>query len=77
MAPIETAARRLDASIAACAALRHSLDFCIPLPAAEARLDHLDDLLAVVMSQLNAAYGLVEAQIAISEELNKRLREAA
>jgi hypothetical protein len=29
MAPIETAARRLDASIAACAALRHSLDFKI------------------------------------------------
>lgn len=75
-APIEIAASRLDASLAACAALRQSLDFRIPLPAAEARLDHLDDLLAVVSAQLHAAYDLVEAQIATSEELNRRLRAA-
>lgn len=77
MAPIEIAASRLDASLTACAALRKSLGFRIPLPAAEARLDHLDDLLAIVSAQLHAAYELVEDQIAISEQLNKRLREAA
>lgn len=77
MAPIQLAASRLDASLTACAALRESLGFRIPLPAAEARLDHLDDLLAIVSAQLHAAYELVEDQIAISEQLNKRLREAA
>ena len=77
MAPIEIAAARLDASLAAVAALRKSLEFRIPLPAAEARLDHLDDLLAVVSAQLSAAYGLVEDQIAISEQLNRRLGRAA
>lgn len=76
MAPIEIAAARLDASLTACAALRNSLGFRIPLPAAEARLDHLDDLLAVVSAQLHAAYGLVEDQIAIAEQLNQRLRAA-
>lgn len=75
-APIEIAAARLDASLAACAALRKSLGFHIPLPAAEARLDHIDDLVAIVSAQLQAAYGLVEDQIAISEELNRRLRAA-
>jgi hypothetical protein len=76
MAPIEIAASRLDASLSACAALRESLGFRIPLPAAEARLDHLEDLLAIVSSQLHAAYDLVEAQIATSQELNRRLRAA-
>jgi len=77
MAPIEIAASRLDASLAACAALRKSLGFRIPLPAAETHLDHLDDLLAIVADKLSAAAALVEEQIALSKELNRRLRRAA
>ena len=57
--PIHAAVASLDKQLSHLAALRKELtETRLPLPAAEDRLDNVDDLLAIVGSQLNRALDL-------------------
>jgi hypothetical protein len=64
--PVLTAAEaRLDAAIAAHTALRTNMDRLglLPVPAAEAALDDVHDLLAIVGAKLTRAWTLVDDAI--------------
>ncbi len=58
---IVSAAGRLDQYLTTLTDLRAGLAALrLPLPAAEDRLDHVDDLLAIVKSQLTASWALLD-----------------
>ena len=78
-ATLTAAAARLDAAIAAHEALAGNLERLgpLPVPAAEAALNDLDDLVAIVGAKLRRAYMLIEDTIDPIRAANDDLPDAA
>ncbi len=67
---IRQASAALDKTISELTAARASLAALrLPVPGAETRLDHTDDLLAVVLSQANSAASVINGEIERLEQV--------